>query len=242
VTAPAGDVDALVLAAGQGTRLGRGPKALVMLGGRTLLERAVEVARAVAGRVVVGAPPAHVETARRLCGPGIVAIEGAATRRQTMLALLRECRAPLVLVLDVVHPFVTTELARRVVDVARRRGAAVAAVPSGTSVYWRDAEGRLARHAPGATWSSRKPFAFQRSAMERGLAGYPESVDEAGLLELLQAGGQGLELVPTDAWNIKLTTAGDLRLAEAIEAGASPVSPRAEQPAPRRAGAPRQPR
>lgn len=211
------DVDALVLAAGQGSRLGLGPKALLRLGGRTLIERAVGVARAVAGRVIVGAPRSHVEPVRRLCGPDVLVMEGGATRRQTMLRAMRESHAPIVVVLDVVHPFVTVELARRVVDLARLRGAAVAAVASGSSVYWRDAAGRLARLAPGTTWSSRKPYAFRRSAMDRGLEGYADSVDEAGLQELLQAGGQRVELVPTAAWNIKLTTPDDLRLAEAIE-------------------------
>lgn len=222
--APDEGVDALVLAAGQGVRLGLGPKALLMLGGRTLVERAVAVVRAVAGRVIVGAPAAHVEQVRQLCGPDVLVLEGGATRRQTMLAIMRESHAPVVLLHDVVHPFVTADLAHRVIDVARRRGAAVAAVASGSGVYRRDGEGRLARLAPGTTWSSRKPFAFHRSAMLRGLERYADSVDEAGLLDLLQAGGQGLELVPTEAWNIKLTTPDDLRLAEAIEHGLLPVS------------------
>ena len=48
----------LLLAAGQGRRLGRGPKAFVQLGGETLLERAVARLRRVGvDAVVAGLPP-----------------------------------------------------------------------------------------------------------------------------------------------------------------------------------------
>src|SRR5688572_28063147 len=41
------DVEAVVQAAGDGERLGRGPKAFLTLGGQTLLERAVGAVRAI---------------------------------------------------------------------------------------------------------------------------------------------------------------------------------------------------
>ncbi len=217
------DVDALVLAAGRGERLGLGPKALLALGGRTLVERAAAVARSVARRVIVGAPPEDVERVRRLCGPDALVVPGGATRRQTMLGILRESDAPVVLVLDVVHPFVTPELARQVADVARRRGAAVAAVASASTVYWREDAGGLERLPPGAAWMSRKPFAFRRGVLLDGLERYPDPVDDAGLLDILKAAGQELELVPSEPWNIKVTTPDDWRLAEAIERGLRPA-------------------
>ena len=48
------DIDAIVLAAGRGSRLGLGPKAWLTLGGRTLLDRAVATMGAVAGSVTAG--------------------------------------------------------------------------------------------------------------------------------------------------------------------------------------------
>ena len=62
------EVDALVLAAGRGARLGLGPKAWLSLGGRTLLERAVAIMRDVAGRVIVGVAADELPRARALCG------------------------------------------------------------------------------------------------------------------------------------------------------------------------------
>ena len=60
-------VGAIVAAAGTGTRLGKGSKALVELNGRTALARAVSLFLAVdeINSIVVVGPPARLEAARR---------------------------------------------------------------------------------------------------------------------------------------------------------------------------------
>ena len=80
-------------------------------------------------------------------------------------------RAPWVVLHDVVHPFVTPGLARRVLEIARTRGAAVAAVRSTSSAYHGVAGRGTTRVAPGELWLTRKPWAFRRDAFARGLAG-----------------------------------------------------------------------
>ena len=67
-----------------GDRLGLGPKAWLVLGGRTLLERAVSVMREVCERVIVGVRSADVERASALCGADATVVAGGATHRETM--------------------------------------------------------------------------------------------------------------------------------------------------------------
>jgi len=214
--AGAHDVEALVLAAGQGERLGLGPKALLTLAGRTLIDRAVGAVRAVARRVIAGVPPERLDECRALLGADVTVVAGGATRLDTEILLVEASSAPLLVLHDVVHPFATAELARQVVAAARERGAAMAAVPATSHVYRMDSAtlGRV-RQGDGL-WSSRKPLVFSRSAFARGLAARGRLPHDAGVVELLLAAGEPVEIVPAEPWNIKVTTMADWALARAI--------------------------
>jgi 2-C-methyl-D-erythritol 4-phosphate cytidylyltransferase len=207
-------VDAIVLAAGQGHRLGLGPKAWLELEGRTLLERAVATMRLVADRVFVGVAAADVSRARALCGAETEVVTGGASHRATMLAALHAGRSPLMLVHDVAHPFVTPALAREVIEAARGSGAAVAAVVATSSAYQRApgaAPVRIA--AAGDVWLVRRPFVFRRADFLRGLA---LGGDHEGLSVILARVGVSTGLVPSPSWNIKVTTADDWAMAQAL--------------------------
>lgn len=88
-----GSVLALVIvAAGSGSRLGAGvPKAAVDVGGKTLLEWALEGARAaqVAARTVVTVPPGDSQLSEVCARFGALAVEGGATRAESVTAALR---------------------------------------------------------------------------------------------------------------------------------------------------------
>lgn len=114
------NVAAVVLAGGRSRRMGR-DKAAVVLGGRTLLQRTVDAAAAVAGTVVVvGAPGRRlppIETARPLTavtdavegqGPLAGIIEG-----------LEAVEAPVALVLGCDQPFVRPALLELLVETVR---------------------------------------------------------------------------------------------------------------------------
>jgi 2-C-methyl-D-erythritol 4-phosphate cytidylyltransferase len=207
-------VDGIVLAAGRGERLGLGPKAWLTLGGRTLLERAVATMRLVADRVTVGIAPGDVERARAVCGADAVVVPGGATHRETMVAAFRAGSAPWVLVHDVAHPFLTPDLARGVIDAARAGSAAVAAVREAASAYHTSRDGVRVRLAPGTVWLVRRPFGCRRADFARVV----DSVaSEDGLSVLLERVGVDTQLVPAPPWHIKVTTAEDWSLAQAIE-------------------------
>jgi nicotine blue oxidoreductase len=124
-----GEVAGLVLAAGEGRRIG-GPKALIELGGRTLLARAVGTLRdggCAAGVTVVVSPelaPGVADADVRLAvNPHWRAGMGSSLRRG--LALVRELGAPAVVVMLVDQPLVGPAAVARLVT-AYEAGAAVA--------------------------------------------------------------------------------------------------------------------
>jgi 2-C-methyl-D-erythritol 4-phosphate cytidylyltransferase len=122
----------------------------------------------VASRVIVAVPEPECARAQRLVdGPATTVIAGGMRRPDTLRALVRAAKAPWMILHDVVHPFVTTELSHRVLAEARRVGAAAAALPIREFVYGTNGE---LRAAPGDVVSMRKPVAFQRADMVRGFA------------------------------------------------------------------------
>jgi 2-C-methyl-D-erythritol 4-phosphate cytidylyltransferase len=215
---PAPDVEALIQAAGQGTRLGLGPKAFVTLEGRTLLERVVTTMAAVAARVIVAVPEADMERANRLvAAPTISVIAGGERRSDTFRRLVAASTAPWLLLNDSAHPFVSIELARKVLTAARRAGCAAAAVPNVDFVY--DTHGVM-RAKPNELMIVQKPVAFQRSAITAGLdlAGRTGSSEDLGVLEILARAGVKAAFVPGHPINQKITTAEDFFLAQAFAA------------------------
>ena len=129
-----GAVVAVLTAAGAGTRLGAGgPKALVEIGGRSLLRRAAQglADSGVVDHLVVTAPGEHVErfTAELAglagAGVGIRVVAGSSASRQASVALglkaaLEACpRAAVVLVHDAARALTPSETVRRVVAAVR---------------------------------------------------------------------------------------------------------------------------
>lgn len=206
-------VAALVPAAGSGTRLGRGPKAFVTVGGRTLLARAVEGLKAHVDEVVVAVPPAF--DAPR----GARAIVGGETRQATVERLLRATNAEFVLIHDAARPFLPSRVARDVLAEARSHGASTAALPVADTLV-RGEEGAWRELVPRAgLWAVQTPQAFRRALLLEAHAaairdGF-EATDDAGLVARL---GHTVGLVEGDARLFKVTTPSDLALADVLAA------------------------
>jgi len=219
VSAPAADVEAIILAAGQGTRLGLGPKAFVELAGCSLLERAVSTMLSVAAQVSVAVRFADLRRAERLVGgPAIRIIAGGMRRIETLRALVEVASAPWLLVHDVVHPFVTSELSQRVIDEARRCGAAAAALPNVDFLYGTDGRPRA---APGDVVAIQKPIVFRRADIALGFALAERAaagalIPDASALEILALAGRRMTYVPGYVMNFKLTTRDDFELARRL--------------------------
>jgi len=231
---------ALILAAGRGERLGAdGPKALVELAGRSLLQWSVDLMLGLDGedgvdgegederverveRVVVALPPGVDAPA------GAVGVRGGAVRSESVARALAAAGpgAPgeAIVVHDAARPLASAELVRRTLGALAGDGsldAAIAAAPLADTVK-RVSDGiAIETLDRSELWAVQTPQIFHRSALERALDVSPEilaqATDDAWLVERL---GGRVAVVPSDSSNLKITTARDLALAEFLVARA----------------------
>jgi 2-C-methyl-D-erythritol 4-phosphate cytidylyltransferase len=218
-------IGAVIAAAGAGTRLGLGSKALVPLHGRTTLSRALDLFLSVDAieTVVVAAPPSRLERVEaevagllpakpvRVCG-------GGESRQQSVraaLAHLEGCSH--VVVHDAARPLASPALLRRVLDAAFESGAAIPAVPPRDAVK-RVEGGRVIESLDRSRIVlAQTPQAFAYPLL---LKAHFEAAD-AGLVgdddsQLVAAMGHAVTVVQGEPTNIKLTTAEDLEVLEAL--------------------------
>jgi 2-C-methyl-D-erythritol 4-phosphate cytidylyltransferase len=218
-------VGAIVAAAGLGTRLGLRHKALVHLRGRTVLSLALDLFLELdeVEQVVVAAPEARLDAARaevdalRPAKPVEVCVGGDTRQRSVRAALgcLRGC--DYVLVHDAARPLASAALARRVLAAAMTSGAAIPALAPRDAVKMVEG-GRLVESLDRSRImlaQTPQAFAFpllQRAHFEAADAGL-QGDDDA---QLVAAIGQAVTVVEGEPSNIKLTTAGDMMLLEAL--------------------------
>lgn len=213
---------ALVVAAGRGERLGSGgPKALVSLAGRPMLEWSVAALQSVPGieQIVLALPGDNLDAAPR----GITVVPGGEARSQSVREALRASGAgDPVIVHDAARPLAPSELFSRAVDELGGSGAdaVIAAAPVSDTIKEVDADGRTVRRTLDRTrlWAVQTPQVFRRAALERALSAASDELlatatDDAWLIE--QAGGS-VRVIDAGPLNIKVTTATDLRLAELL--------------------------
>jgi 2-C-methyl-D-erythritol 4-phosphate cytidylyltransferase len=220
-------MDGVVLAAaGASERMGGGPSKAVrpLLGVPVFLRALRPLLEAAPGaQVVVAARRAdHAAIADVLVGWPIAAgfrvVEGGATRQESVARAVAAL-APdveVVLVHDAARPLLTAALARRVLDAARRDGAAVPVLLPADSVHEVDGEGRIARALPRdrlrlvQTPQGARADLLRRALADAGAKGVV-ATDEVGLL---LAAGVPVTAVEGEPENRKITLPADWRAAE----------------------------
>jgi len=216
---------ALIPAAGSGERLGAGrPKALVELGGRPLIAWSLDVlSRVPAIEKIVVALPAHaLELPWTPQGaPDVATVPGGATRSESVRSALAAAgEAETVLVHDAARPLLRTQLVEDTLGALAQEGAdgAIAAARVTDTVKEAGEDGTVVRTlARSALWAVQTPQVFRRSALEEAL-NVPDEVlaqatDDAWLLE---RAGYRVVVVEAPRENIKVTSALDLAVAEAL--------------------------
>jgi 2-C-methyl-D-erythritol 4-phosphate cytidylyltransferase len=206
-------VAALIPAAGSGTRLGQGPKAFVQVAGKSLLERSVAALTPHVHEVLVALPAGMTLPG----GLQARAIVGGATRQESVRLLLEATDADLVLIHDAARPFLSAATIQAVLEALHRAGAATVAHPLADTLV--RAEGELwgERVERAGLWGVQTPQAGRRDwllAAHQKAQGHAVT-DDAGLLHWA---GHQVRLVPGEAALFKVTTPGDLLLAEALAA------------------------
>ncbi|PRY95173.1 2-C-methyl-D-erythritol 2,4-cyclodiphosphate synthase [Hasllibacter halocynthiae] len=202
---------AVIVAAGRGTRIGGEPKQWRMVGGRTVLERAVEAFEdhpGIAGVVVV----LHPDDAPL---PGRRCVPGGATRALSVRAGLDALpeTAEAVLVHDGARPLVSAELIARVIDGVRGAGAAAPALPV-TDALWRGGAVVAEAVPRNDLWRAQTPQGFRLTLLRGGHAGADGT--EADDVEVVRKAGAEVAIVPGDEENLKITHPEDFTRAEAV--------------------------
>lgn len=211
------NIGIVVVAAGTSSRFGR-DKLAQPLGGRSVLERAVEAVReplSGAACVLVVAPERVGEMAPRWAARGVEVTAGGAARQDSVRAgvsSLLLADNDLVVIHDGARPFVPADDVRAVVQAARAAGAAVLGAAVADTLKKVADDGRVAATvARDRVVRSLTPQAFLVGLLRRAWAqaGGGEWTDEAALLE---AQGCAVSVVAGDPRNLKVTTPHDLEL------------------------------
>lgn len=211
----------IIPAGGLGRRFGgRLPKQFVRLGRRPVLAATVRhfVRHPAVAAIVVAAPAAHLDRARRLLARlrgrvTLIVVPGGASRQESVRRALQALPpgAGIVVVHDAVRPFVTRALIDRVLRAAARTGAAICALPLRETVKRVRAGVVEATVDRSGLWAVQTPQAFRadllREAHDKARRDGAVGTDDAMLVERL---GHPVRVVPGLADNVKITTRGDL--------------------------------
>lgn len=232
----------IIPAAGLGTRMASGPatkdkkpaasKQFVELHGTPILIHTLKrfTSNSEVAEIFVALRKSEIETFRErlqeeapeILKKRMVLLEGGENRQQSVANALASVSADpddIVLVHDAVRPFVTDGIIREVTAAAKRYGAAITGVPAVDTVKQveRTAEGALIK----ATIPREKivmaqtPQGFRyevlKNAFDEAAADGFIGTDEASLVE---RSGHPVAVVMGSPRNMKITTPGDLELAE----------------------------
>jgi 2-C-methyl-D-erythritol 4-phosphate cytidylyltransferase len=215
-------VSAIVVAAGAGKRFGSA-KQFALLRGESVLDRSLKAlaAHPEVGQIVLVLPAGIGGARYRKRFGKVVAVVRGGLKRQDSVARgfkrLDSGPADIVLVHDGVRPLVSGEVISRVVAKAGECGAAVAAVPVEDTI--KQAFGGVVVRTLERENLQRvqTPQAFVHEILERAMRKAKRDgfygTDEAALVERM---GYPVAVVPGDQRNIKITTAVDLKIAEAL--------------------------
>jgi 2-C-methyl-D-erythritol 4-phosphate cytidylyltransferase len=221
-------VFALVLAAGQGTRIGDAlPKQYLPLAGKPMMFHSIEALAAVSrierlfavlspfdrhwGDHDWSAFPDKIETV--FCG--------GAHRAESVLNTLKFLEARFakddwILVHDAARPCILTELVEQFLDeVGDDAVGGLLAIPLSDALKRADENQRVAETIPRTNlWRAQTPQMFRYGLLRRGLENRPAAIDESEAVESM--GYHTPRLVQGESTNIKVTFAEDLQVAEMI--------------------------
>ena len=219
---------AIIAAAGAGTRMvSDRPKQFLLLRGTPILFHTLNAFEQCDSihEVIVVLPAEESAGFLSLAGKFGVrkiarVVPGGATRAESVkrgLMAIRSATAEIVVVHDGVRPFVTVEEIENTIAAAQLNGAAILVAPATDTIKQvndqrveKTLDRRVLRRA-----LTPQCFTYEllREAYQRADVNDPTLTDESGLVEQL---GKSVSIVEGSSRNIKITTAEDLAVAEAL--------------------------
>ncbi len=216
-------VGAIIAAAGKGERMGGVDKMLALLGGWPVLARVVGVFQqsSLIDQIVVVLGEHNLEPGKKLIAESgfvkVTDISPGGWRRQESVALalgyLKDCHW--VVIHDGARPLITEDLISAGLEAARESGAAVAAVPVTDTIKLAGDDGFVLGTPPrSGLMAIQTPQVFRSDIITLAYSQpAEEATDDASLVERR---GYRMKLFMGSYHNIKITTAGDLAVAEAL--------------------------
>ena len=216
-------VGAVVVAAGESSRMQGIDKIFYPLNGIPLVWHSISVLRAyppVNDIVLVtsGGSIAQAEAlvAEQNAATAVSVCEGGERRQDSvLLGIERLGDCELVIVHDGARPFISAELLDVGISIAQESGAAIAAVPVKDTVKQSDDGTTVSRTlARDRLWAVQTPQIFRKSLLLKAHRDVSDAVtDDASMVEAI---GHPVSLFPGSYYNIKVTTPEDLTFAQAI--------------------------
>jgi 2-C-methyl-D-erythritol 4-phosphate cytidylyltransferase len=221
-------VFALVLAAGQGTRIGDAlPKQYLPIAGKPMMFHSIEAIAAVSRVerlfVVLSPMDRHWGEHDWSAFPEKVeaAFCGGAVRAESVLNTLKHlegriARDDWVLVHDGARPCILTELVEQFLDeIGDDQVGGLLAIPLADTLKRSDELQRVTETIPRTgLWRAQTPQMFRYATLRAGLEKKPKATDEAEAVE--STGYNTPRLVQGESTNIKVTFAEDIQVAEMI--------------------------
>ncbi len=219
---------AIIAAAGAGTRMASDrPKQFLLLAGTPVIIHTLKVFEQCESinEVIVVLPAAESAGFLSLAGKHGLrkvarVVPGGVTRADSVkrgLLAIRAATAEIVVVHDGVRPFVTTEEIDAVVAAAQSDGAAILVAPVTDTIKQINDRQVVQTLNRGELRRALTPQCFRyellRDAYQQADVSDPSLTDESALVEKL---GHPISVIEGSARNIKITTAEDLAIAEAI--------------------------
>jgi len=201
----------LLPAAGLGERLGRGPKAFLQVGGKTLLDWVLD-GFAWADERIVALPEGKVGQQG-----GVRYVRGGSTRQQSVFNLLQAASGDIVLIHDVARPFVVPEAVNRLLLAVQSSGAATLAVAVPDTLV-EDRQGLYGTVIPREQYRQvQTPQGFRREVIwQAHLVAQETRATASDDAQMVLDLGHPVALVEGDRRMFKITYPEDLDLAEGL--------------------------
>jgi 2-C-methyl-D-erythritol 4-phosphate cytidylyltransferase len=215
-------VGAIIAAAGRSQRMSGRDKLFAVVGDKPLLAHSLSAFDTCRGvdRVVLVLSPENMERGRELVAKAgfgkAVVCQGGERRQDSVrngLEALASCQW--VVVHDGARPLVTAALIERGLEAAKKTGAAIAALPIGDTVKEVEPPDLIGRTlSRGRLWAAQTPQVFRYDILRQAhQQAQGEATDDAALVEML---GYQVRVFEGSPRNIKVTTAADLAVVEAL--------------------------
>lgn len=219
-------VSVIVPAAGAGERFGgQVKKPFAQIDSRPIFIRSIElfINRSDVTQVILTVAPDDYDVvkekyAANLMFMDIKLVKGGAERVDSVRLALEHVdeSADLICVHDAVRPCVLPSWISKVFELAAERGAALLAVPLTGTIKRADSDKVVETVSRENLFEAQTPQVFKRDLLLKAYADAPPDFRPTDDAQLVERAGHEVAIVTTDRRNLKITTPGDMVLAQAI--------------------------